>query len=207
MSVFIALSPYEYEMAWQVGYERCHQSKKAGHKHVMASDHLTEKEVVMHNAQAVAAEMAVANWLGYTDHNYTPHVNTFKNEADVPPDWEVKHSRYETAQFMPIQDNDRDTDKAVFVRGFPIMEIVGWLPVSYCKFDGYHSNDFGRGWFYKVPIHELKPIAPPKTAMNENNEPRMVNERDVLMRCVGCGCWIMAPMVLCSYCESWRLPR
>lgn len=204
MSVFIALNHYDYGVAYDIGWSRCYASQQAGHKHAYASDHLTEKQIVNYNAQAVAAEMAVADWLGLGDRVWKPHVNSFKSEPDVPPYWEVKHSHYESAQFMPIHDNDRDTDMAIFVRGFPIMEIVGYLPVPECKREEYRSNDFGRGWFYKVPISELRPVKPEKTAINETDDVVMLDEKDVIMRCVSCGCWIMAPLTMCNTCHSWR---
>jgi len=108
VSIFVALNEHDYGQAFEVGWARCHASHQAGHKHAYASDHLTQKEIVAYNAQAVAAEMAVADWLGLGDRIWQPHVNSFKREPDVPPYWEVKHSRYESAQFMPIHDNDRD---------------------------------------------------------------------------------------------------
>lgn len=207
MSIFLALNEHNYAQAFEVGLARCEASQQAGHKHAYASDHLTTREIVAYNAQAVAAEMAVADWLGLGDRIWRPHVNTFKREPDVPPYWEVKHSRYEAAQFMPIHDNDRDTDMAIFVRGFPILEIVGYLPVFECKKPDYKSNAFGRGWFYKVPISELYPIKPIATAINEFDEVEMLDEKDVIMRCVSCGCWIMAPLTMCKTCTSWRLPQ
>jgi len=164
MTVHIILTADEYEMAYDIGYQRCWDSYQAGHQHRFKSDHLSFMEIITHNARAVAAEIAVAKWLGIK--NFEPTCNTFKEQADIPPDWEVKHSSNPNAQYMPIREKDRNSDRAIFVRGFPVMEIVGWLPVSYCKYEDYWNNDNGRGWYWRVPISELVDVTTKQPVMN-----------------------------------------
>ena len=153
MAVEILLAREDYSLAIEIGMARQKNSKKAGHAHRYGTFNYTENEIVLKNVYAVGAEIAVAHWLGVKD--FVPHVDTFKNEPDVFPDWEVKHTMNMERNYGFVQTNDNDRDRVVFVRGWPIFQIIGWLPVSYCKHPDWLGPWNGRPNAYKVPYAEL----------------------------------------------------
>ena len=110
-------------------------------------------ENIANQSAAVAAEIAVAKVLGFTE--FDPAQTRFKNNADVGANVEVKWSRwFDTA--LHIQPTDRDTDVAVLVVGnSPNLIIVGWMPVINAKRPRYKHSKF-RGW--AVSQINLQPI-------------------------------------------------
>lgn len=155
MAVEISLTNEDYKMAIHTGLARCRSSYKAGHIHRYGTYGYTDNEIILKNIQAVGAEIAVAEWLGVKD--FTPHVDVFKNEPDVFPDWEVKHTMNMSRDYGFVQTNDNDNDRVVFVRGWPVFQIIGWLPVSYCKHPDWLGPWNGRPDAYKIPYAELVP--------------------------------------------------
>lgn len=153
MAVEILLARQDYTVAIEVGMARQRNSKAAGHAHRYGTFGYTDNQITLKNIYAVGAEMAVAEWLGIPD--FTPHVDKWKSEPDVFPDWEVKHTMNMERDYGFVQTNDNDNDRVVFVRGWPIFQIIGWLPVSYCKHPDWLGPWNGRPNAYKVPYTEL----------------------------------------------------
>lgn len=85
-------------------------------------------EFILENAEAVAAEIAVAQYFGLKD--FKPTLNTFKGEADVGSRLEVKWTKYDNGSLI-INKTDRDNDVAVLVTGRSLS--ITWL-------DGYRSK-------------------------------------------------------------------
>ena len=104
---------------------------------------------------AIAAELSVAKWLGVPDWEYK--INRFKNEPDIFPDWEVKHSP--NREYLTIRPTDRDEDRAIFVTGENPFTIEGWLPVKYCKDDSYYFEGYEKPC-WRVHRSELVKVLP-----------------------------------------------
>lgn len=106
--------------------------------------------------EAVAAECAVAEYLGLSD--YQPFNGGFKDVADVGFNVEVKHSSRDDANLI-VSAIDRDKDIAVLVTGrCPSFRLIGWLPVKECKNDKYRSSLL-LGDSYLIPRGNLKLIS------------------------------------------------
>ena len=85
--------------------------------------------------------------------DFIPSVDSYKDDPDIVPDWEVKHTELDTGHLI-IQANDRDSDRVILVTGSNPFVIRGWLPVSYCKDDLYLKTT-SRNTAYWVPQTEL----------------------------------------------------
>jgi len=115
----------------------------------------TEELKFKYQLLSIASEMAAAKWLGVPD--FMPQLNTFKNEPDIFPDWEVKHSL--NPEYLTIRPTDRDSDRAIFVTGENPFIIEGWLPVKYCKDDSYAYDGYEKPC-WRVPRAELVKVLP-----------------------------------------------
>jgi hypothetical protein len=117
-------------------------------------------EFITENAEAVAAEMAVAQYFGLRD--FKPTLNTFKNESDVDlPNarLEVKYTRYTNGSLI-INKTDRDQDVAVLVTGkSPCYELQGWIPVKMARQPQFYHRGQGNYWISQrdlFPITDLR---------------------------------------------------
>lgn len=110
-------------------------------------------EYIAENAEAVGAEIAVAQYLGIK--NFTPTIDTFKNEADIGADREVKWTKYADGHLV-IRPTDRINDVAILVTGRgPVYSIAGWIPIVMAKKPKYHHATYYDHW---VPQNNLFPI-------------------------------------------------
>ncbi len=151
MSVEILLTKAELDYALIHSVARQEDAKAKGYKHKYNNKHLSPDLIGRYNFLACCAELAVAKWLQVPNFELT--LNTYKDQADVEPYWEVKHSEYSTADLI-IKDNDRDDNRAVLVTGLNPFTIRGWLPVKYCKDDMYLKTTV-QNTAYWVPQGEL----------------------------------------------------
>ena len=110
-------------------------------------------EFILENAEAVAAEIAVAQYFGLKD--FKPTLNTFKNEADIGSRLEVKWTKYDNGSLI-INKTDRQQDVAVLVTGrSPVYQIAGWIPVSMARQAIFHHRLQDNYW---VTQRDLFPI-------------------------------------------------
>lgn len=111
-------------------------------------------EYVCQMAESICAEIVVARYLGFKD--FEPTINTFKNEADVGSQFEVKWTKYANGA-MIIYDNDRNSDIAILVTGkSPNYEIRGWLPVSIAKSKPWRRRDQPTFWVEQYNLHPIE---------------------------------------------------
>ena len=114
-------------------------------------------EFILENAEAVAAEIAVAQYFGLKD--FKPTLNTFKNEADVGSRLEVKWTKYDNGSLI-INKTDRDTDVAVLVTGrSPVYMIAGWIPIKMARQPQFFHRGQGNYWISQrdlFPITDLR---------------------------------------------------
>ena len=151
MSVEILLNQVELDQGLKAAMARLGNASKAGYKHKYDSTHLTPERMLQLDWQAACAEIAAAKWLNVPD--FIPSVDSYKEDPDITPDWEIKHTELDTGHLI-IQENDRDTDRAILVTGSNPFVIRGWLPVSYCK-DSLYLKTTSRNTAYWVPQNEL----------------------------------------------------
>jgi len=114
-------------------------------------------EFILENAEAVAAEIAVAQYFGLR--NFMPTLNTFKNQADVGARLEVKWTKYDNGSLI-INKTDRDQDVAVLVCGrSPVYLIAGWIPVKMARVPRFHHRLQDNYWITQrdlFPITDLR---------------------------------------------------
>ena len=151
MSVEIWLDDKEMDYAVLVAAARMESTKGYNYD----NGHIPPAKLFELCALGAAAELAAAKWLNVPE--FTLTVDTYKDEPDIWPNWEVKHSEYSSAHLI-IKDSDRDTDRAVLVTGVNPFTIVGWLPVHYCKDDLYLKATRQTAISYWVPQSELVKI-------------------------------------------------
>jgi hypothetical protein len=156
MSIEILLNDREVQIALQAAMARMINADKAGYKHKYASDHLKPDYILKLNWLGACAEIAAAKWLKVP--NFEPTIDSFKDQPDIEPDWEVKHTSLDNGHLI-IQANDRDSDRVVLVTGSNPFTIRGWLPVKFCKDDLYLKTT-SRNTAYWVPQSELVKVLP-----------------------------------------------
>jgi hypothetical protein len=114
-------------------------------------------EFILENAEAVAAEMAVAQYFGLR--NFMPTLNTFKTQADVGAKLEVKWTKYDNGSLI-INKTDRDQDVAVLVTGrSPVYHIAGWIPIKMARVPRFHHRLQDNYWITQrdlFPITDLR---------------------------------------------------
>ena len=148
MSVQIWLNEIEMDYALLSATARMENTKGYSYD----NEHLELKELLRLCALGAAAELAAAKWLNVPNFRLT--VDTYKNEPDIWPNWEVKHTEYAGGHLI-ILESDRNTDRAVLVTGTNPFTIRGWLPVQYCKDDMYLKATRQTEVSYWVPQNEL----------------------------------------------------
>lgn len=151
MSIEILLTEREVQIGLQAAMARMINADKAGYKHKYASDHLKPDYILKLNWLGACAEIAAAKWLKVPD--FVPSVDSYKDDPDIAPDYEVKHSVLDNGHLI-IQENDRDSDRAILVTGTNPYIIRGWLPVKFCK-DSLYLKTTNRNTAYWVPQSEL----------------------------------------------------
>jgi hypothetical protein len=157
MSVEVLLNQRELDICLQVAMVRISNAAAGGYKHKYYSEHLSPEYLLNLNWHAAAAEMAAAKWLKVPD--FVPTTDSYKDQPDIEPDYEVKHSGIDVGHLI-IQENDRNSDRAILVTGFNPYVIRGWLPVSFCK-DSLYLKTTSRNTAYWVPQSELVKVYEP----------------------------------------------
>ena len=148
MSVKIWLTEAELAYALMAATARINSTKGYSYE----NGHLDPEELLRLCALGAAAELAAVKWLNVP--NFVLSIDTYKDEPDIWPNWEVKHTEYAGGHLI-IKDSDRDTDRAVLVTGVNPFTIVGWLPVDFCKDDLYLKATRQTAISYWVPQAEL----------------------------------------------------
>jgi len=148
MSVQIWLNEIEMDYALLSATARMENSKGYSYD----NGHIPPNELLRLCALGAAAELAAAKWLNVPNFRLT--IDTYKNEPDIWPNWEVKHTEYAGGHLI-ILESDRDSDRAVLVTGTNPFTIRGWLPVEYCKDDLYLKAARQTEVSYWVPQNEL----------------------------------------------------
>jgi hypothetical protein len=157
MSVEVLLQQADIDLGLKAAMVRVGNATKAGYKHKYASDHLTSEQVLQMNWQGACAEIAAAKWLKVP--NFVPTTDSYKDQPDIEPDWEVKHT-YRDDGHLIIQANDRDSDRVILVTGDNPFTIKGWLPVKFCK-DSLYLKTTSRNTAFWVPQSELVKVYEP----------------------------------------------
>ena len=157
MSVEILLNQRELDLGLKVALVRIGSAIESGYKHKYASEHLQPDQILKLNWQGACAEIAAAKWLKVPD--FVPSVDSYKEDPDIAPDWEVKHTELDNGHLI-IQTNDRDSDRVILVTGSNPFTIRGWLPVKFCKDDLYLKTT-SRNTAYWVPQSELVKVYEP----------------------------------------------
>ena len=147
MSVEVLLNQVEMDYALLCAAARIEKSKG----YSLDTEHIPPELRLRAFALGATAELAAAKWLNVPNFRLT--IDTYKSEPDIAPDWEVKHTVQDNGHLI-IQQNDRDSDRAVLVTGLNPFTIRGWLPVSYCK-DSLYLKTTSRNTAYWVPQNEL----------------------------------------------------
>jgi hypothetical protein len=139
--------------AHQVGFARVAALKGRPDHPGRFNKGISLHEFIGENAEAVGAEMAVAQFFGLR--NFKPTLNTFKNEADVGARLEVKWTKYDNGSLI-INKTDRQQDVAVLVTGrSPVYQLSGWIPVSMARQAIFHHRLQDNYW---VTQRDLFPI-------------------------------------------------
>lgn len=156
--VQIILDYSQEVQAHATGFSRCTQMGGVASHAGRYNTKLNYHEFIAENAEAVGSEIAVAQYFGLRD--FRPTVNTFKNEADVAAQIEVKWTKYSGSGHLIISERDRMQDIAILVTGkSPVYTIVGWMPVAWAKKTRYLNNQDGNYWVAQtdlMPMHTLR---------------------------------------------------
>ena len=114
-------------------------------------------EFIAEHAEAVASEMAVAQYFGIR--NFKATLNTYKGQADVGSRIEVKWTKYDQGQLI-VYEYDRPTDIAVLVTGeAPNYVIKGWIPIAMAQKPRYRHSKQPTWWVTQInlqPIENLR---------------------------------------------------
>ena len=150
----VKLGHYDQTKARRIGIEReqWYKSNKPLHKTKyvkMSVDDNTKTQIM-----SVAAEIAVARYFNL--HSFEPRNGTFKDEADVGENVEVRYSEHNQGDLI-IRPRDRNKDYAVLVTGtFTQLYLMGWHDVASAKTQAY-LKDYAPGCWW-VPHSELLPM-------------------------------------------------
>ena len=115
---------------------------------------LSFHEYVAQVAESIAAEYAVAKYLGIED--FDPWASKFKKTADIGSQFEVKWTRWEQGA-MIIGDNDRRQDIAILCTGrSPNFVIRGWLPIAIAMDKKWRRSDQPTYWIDQYNLHPME---------------------------------------------------
>jgi hypothetical protein len=150
--------------AHQVGFARVHALNGRPDHPGRFNKAISLHEFIAENAEAVAAEMAVAQYFGLR--NFKPTINTFKNEADVGSRLEVKWTKYDNGSLI-INKTDRDADVAVLVTGrSPVYHLAGWIPIKMARQPQFYHRGQGNFW---ISQRDLFPISDLRSSSHGNS--------------------------------------
>lgn len=113
-------------------------------------------ELVWQEAEAAAAEIAVANYFGVYD--FIPAIDNAHDTADVGENIEVKFSKHANPHLI-LQNRGpgRPNDVAVMVTGSsPVYVLLGWMPVSMAKQDKYKHPYQNNYWVPRANLFEMQ---------------------------------------------------
>jgi len=120
-------------------------------------------EGIARDAEAIGAEMVVANYFGLK--NFEPTVGGFKLHADIGGNVEVKWSSYKDAHLI-LSDRDRDSDIAILVVGkSPTYWIAGWTIIKNAKVPQRRHKD-GSYWINQDDLFPIGDLATSIYAIN-----------------------------------------
>jgi len=158
LSVNRVVLDYSQEItAHQIGLARVSELKGRPDHPGRFNRAISLHEFILENAEAVAAEMAVAEYFGLRD--FKPTLNTFKTEADVGAKLEVKWTKYDNGSLI-INKTDRDQDVAVLVTGHsPVYHLAGWIPIKMARVPRFHHRLQDNYWITQrdlFPITDLR---------------------------------------------------
>jgi len=122
----------------------------------LTDPYFTPERMKEYAFQAYCAQFAVARWWGIE--GYCPDLESYKNAPDVPPFWEVRHASNPNRDYAIVKPSDRDGDRMIFVRGWPELELVGYMPIKLAKERYPLVDDKGWGAYHKIPVEDLWPL-------------------------------------------------
>jgi hypothetical protein len=141
--------------AHQVGYQRIINIQGRADHPSRNNKNLNFHEYVAEVSESVGAEMAVAEYLGIK--NFEPTIDTFKNEADIGTNIEVKWTKYTDGSAI-VSPTDRLNDVICLVVGkSPVYYITGWIPVIMARKSKYVKED-GSHWVSQVNLFPIKDL-------------------------------------------------
>ena len=137
-----------------MAYEKQYNGQSIKRNWHVEKNRITFMEFVAVQADAAAAECAVAYYVGIKD--FIPKFNTFRDRADVGENIEVKHSRHKSAHLIIFSD-DRPGDVACLVVGtMPQMYIAGWMPIPMVQVPKYKVEAQGNYWVNQADLFEMR---------------------------------------------------
>ena len=113
-------------------------------------------EFIAEHAEAVASEMAVAQYFGIR--NFRATLNTYKGQADVGSRIEVKWTKYENGSLI-VNATDRAQDVAILVTGHNPYRLAGWIPIAMARQPRHLNAKQGNFWVTQddlFPIQNLR---------------------------------------------------
>jgi hypothetical protein len=141
--------------AHQVGFQRIINIQGKADHVSRNNKKLNFHEYVAEVSESVGAEIAVAEYLGLK--NFEPTIDTFKTEADIGTNIEVKHTLYTDGSLI-VSHTDRQNDVAVLVVGkSPVYYIAGWIPIIMARKPKYVKED-GSHWVSQVNLFPIKDL-------------------------------------------------
>jgi len=153
----IQLTSADEIMSAQVGLQRTQYSKERNMKNTFerktANNYFND---ILMASNGAAAELAVAKALGIND--FTPTINTFKSQADIGENIEVKHTVWHGGHLV-VHQKDRESDVAVLVVGeCPDLFVVGWMPVVVAKRPRYRNNKADSWWVSQINLQPIESL-------------------------------------------------
>ena len=142
----------EFEAA-SIAFRRAFESPQ---KVDRSFEKLNLHESIARDAEAIGAEMIVAQYFGIKD--FEPTVNGFKLHADLGGNVEVKWTKYKDGHLL-LSDRDRDSDIAILVTGqSPIYYLCGWIPIKTAKRPARKRSD-GAYWINQSDLNPMLTLA------------------------------------------------
>ena len=150
----VKLGHHDQTKARLVGIEREQWYKNNKPLHKTKYVKMSVNDNIETQIMSVAAEIAVARYFNL--HSFQPRNGTFKDEADVGENVEVRYTELQCGDLI-IRPRDRNTDYAVLVTGsFTKLYLMGWHDVATAKRQAY-VKDYAPGCWW-VPQSELLPM-------------------------------------------------
>ena len=153
----IQLTSADEIMSAQVGLQRAQYCKERNLKNVferkVANNYFND---ILMGSNGAAAEIAVAKALGISD--FKPTINTFKSQADLLDNIEVKHTGWHGGHLI-VYPKDRESDVAVLVVGeCPDLFVVGWIPVVVARRPLYRNNKADSWWVSQINLQPIESL-------------------------------------------------